>query len=332
MPELRKDPVIGRWVIISTERGRRPSDFLDVIEENKDSISPFSPNNEHMTPPEIYAIRPPGSAPNTPGWTLRVVPNKYPALKVKGQLDRRGEGIYDMINGIGAHEVIIETPDKTKDLGDLEPAAVTDVLRVFKERMLALKKDARLKYVMIFKNKGPAAGATLKHAHSQLIATPIIPKRVLEEIEGAQKYFAIKERCIFCDIISQELKDNIRVVHENKHFIALSPFAARSPFETWILPRGHASHYETIDDASLDSLAAIMKTLLQKLNVALEKPAYNFVIHTAPIQEEASEVYHWHIELLPKLTRIAGFEWGSGFYINPTSPEEAARYLKEIVI
>lgn len=155
---------------------------------------------------------------------------------------------------------------------------------------------------------------------------------MLEEIEGAQKYFAIKERCIFCDIISQELKDNIRVVHENKHFIALSPFAARSPFETWILPRGHASHYETIDDDSLDSLAAIMKTLLQKLNVALEKPAYNFVIHTAPIQEEASEVYHWHIELLPKLTRIAGFEWGSGFYINPTSPEEAARYLKEIVI
>lgn len=332
MPELRKDPIIDRWVIISTERGRRPSDFINIVEEKKDIFSPFSPGNEDMTPPEIFAIRPTEAPPNTPGWNLRVVPNKYPALRVEGHLNRRGEGIYDLMNGIGAHEVIIETPDKDKNLSDLDIPAIQNVFRIYKERILDLKKDIRLKYVMIFKNHGHDAGATLKHSHSQLIATPIIPKLVLEELEGAKSYYDLKERCIFCDIIRQEMKDNIRIVYDEEYFVAISPFAARSPFETWILPKEHFSHYETIDDNRMRHLSLTFKTVMQKLNVALQNPPYNLVLHKAPMQDNAMKHYHWHIEIMPKLTRFAGFEWGTGFYINPTSPEEAAQFLKEIVI
>jgi UDPglucose--hexose-1-phosphate uridylyltransferase len=332
MPELRKDPIIDRWVIISTERGRRPSDFLNIVEERQDAFSPFSSGNEDMTPPEIFAIRADDSPPNSPGWSLRVVPNKYPALRVEGHLNRRGEGMYDMMNGVGAHEVIIETPEKDKNLSDLDIPAIQRVFQVFKERILDLKKDIRLKYVMIFKNHGYAAGATLKHSHSQLIATPIIPKLVLEELEGSKTYFNLKERCIFCDIIRQEIKENSRVVFEEDFFIALEPFAARSPFETWILPKEHFSHFETIDDNRLRHLSIAFKTVMQKLNLALQNPPYNFVLHKAPMQEEAMKHYHWHIEIMPKLTRFAGFEWGTGFYINPTSPEEAAQFLKEIVV
>ncbi len=332
MPELRKDPVLDRWVIISTERGKRPSDFLEKTEEIRDAVSPFSPGNEEMTPPEVYAVRPSGTAPNTEDWTLRVVPNKYPALEIKGDLNRRGEGLYDMMNGVGAHEVIIETPEKDKDLGELSVDQIKDVLLAYKNRILALKKDARLKYVMIYKNKGYSAGATLRHSHSQLIAMPIIPKRIGEELQGAQEYFDLKERCIYCDIIRQETKDNIRIIHEEDQFIAISPFASRFPFETWILPRKHVSHFEEIETVETENLAIILKTILRKINIALQFPSYNIVFHTAPLQMAMSKSYHWHIALMPKLTRIAGFEWGTGFYINPTSPEEAAKYLKEIAI
>jgi UDPglucose--hexose-1-phosphate uridylyltransferase len=260
-----------------------------------------------------------------------LVPNKYPALRVEGQLNRRGEGIYDMMNGVGAHEVIIETPDKEKNLSTLDIPAIQSVFRVFKERILDLKRDVRLKYVMIFKNQGYAAGATLRHSHSQLIATPIIPKLVLEELEGSKTYFNLKERCIFCDIIRQELKEDCRVVYDEDYFIAIAPFAARSPFETWILPKEHFSNFEMIDDNRLRHLSFAFKTVMQKLNLSLQNPPYNFVLHTAPMQEAPVKHYHWHIEIMPKLTRFAGFEWGTGFYINPTSPEEAAQFLKEIV-
>ncbi|NOX37491.1 MAG: galactose-1-phosphate uridylyltransferase [Calditrichaeota bacterium] len=332
MPELRKDPVIGRWVIISTERGRRPSDFVHIREQKRGGFCPFCPGNEDKTPPEIFAIRPPDSPPDTPGWTLRVVPNKYPALRVEGELNRRGEGIYDMMNGVGAHEVIIETPDHQKTLGDLDTTGILETLKVFRERILDLRKDTRLKYVMIFKNHGAEAGASLEHSHSQLIATPIIPKTVIEEMEGAGKYYGFKERCIYCDIIRQELRDGIRLVYEEEQFIAIEPFAPRFPFETWILPKQHASHFENSSDDVLRHLALTLKVVLQKINLALQDPPYNFVLHTSPMQEGPLDHYHWHIEFMPKLTRIAGFEWGTGFYINPTSPEDAAKYLGEIVV
>jgi UDPglucose--hexose-1-phosphate uridylyltransferase len=330
MPELRKDPVIGRWVIIASERGKRPSDFAPVEEKKVDGFCPFCYQNEDKTPPEIFAIRSDGSSKNKPGWSLRVFPNKFPALRVEGQLNRQGDGIYDKMNGVGAHEVIVETPDHLKDFSTMEVSAIRNTFWVFRERVLDLKRDIRLKYALIFKNHGTSAGASLEHSHSQLIATPVIPKRVLEEMEGAKSYHGFKERCVFCDIIHQEIKDNVRVVFEEEFFVAIEPYAPRFPFETWILPKSHASHFENISDDLLPHLSLIIKEVIGRINVALNNPPYNFVIHTTPMQENSLEHYHWHIEFMPKLTRIAGFEWGSGFYINPTSPEEAAQYLREI--
>ncbi|OGB67598.1 MAG: galactose-1-phosphate uridylyltransferase [Caldithrix sp. RBG_13_44_9] len=332
MPELRKDPVIGRWVIISTERGKRPSDFADAEEKKKGGFCPFCYNHENKTPPEIFALRPDQSPRDKPGWTLRVVPNKFPALRVEGQLNRQGEGIYDKMNGVGAHEVIIETPEHFKDLANMEISGVRDVFWIFRERILDLKKDIRLKYVMIFKNHGMSAGASLEHTHSQLIATPIIPKTVVEEMEGAKVYFDYKDRCIFCDIIRQEINDGSRVVYDEEHFIAIEPYAPRFPFETWILPKEHYSHFEFISDEMLNHLAVMMKEVLGRINAALNSPPFNFVIHTFPMQNDSEESYHWHIEFMPKLTRVAGFEWGTGFHINPTSPEDAAQYLKQITL
>lgn len=330
MPELRKDPIIGRWVIISTERGKRPTDFPRTARAKEPKLCPFCPTNEASTPPEVYAVRDNGSAPNSPGWSLRVIPNKFPALKIEGDLNREGEGIFDKMNGVGAHEVIIETPDHMKDLVDLELSQVESVIWAYRERMLDLKKDPRFKYILIFKNQGEAAGASLEHAHSQLIATPILPKRVIEELEGARKYYEYKERCIYCDIIKQELNDNIRVVTHNDMFVAIEPFASRFPFETWIIPRYHDSSFEYIKGEAVTQLAALLKTALKKLSVALNNPPYNLMIHTAPLDNPQQKEYHWHIEIIPKLTKVAGFEWGTGFYINPTIPEDAAKYLKEV--
>lgn len=332
MPELRRDPIIGRWVIISTERGKRPTDFPTVPVGKSTAFCPFCTGNETKTPPEVYSIRAPGTDRDTPGWRVRVVPNKFPALQIEGDLNRQGEGIYDKMNGIGAHEVIIETPDHEKSLGDLDEANFVDVLIAWRERMVDLKRDGRFRYILIFKNHGEAAGASLEHSHTQMIAMPIIPKRVAEEIENSRKYFDFKERCIFCDIVSQEILDDVRVVISNEAFLAIEPFAPRFPFETWILPKTHAAAFEEIDNAGIHLLARILKEILMRLDTALNRPPYNFILHTLPCQGDNRIWYHWHIELMPKLTKVAGFEWGSGFYINPTAPEEACRYLREIAI
>lgn len=333
MPELRKDPVLGRWVIISTERAKRPKDFKSTPEKKVISpkACPFCPGNESATPPEILAYRDQSTAVNTPGWTLRVISNKFPALLVEGDINRRGEGIYDRMNGIGAHEVIIETPDHEQDLADLEIDRFRDVMHAYQERTLDLKNDKRLRYVMIFKNFGAAAGASLEHSHSQLIATPVIPKRVMEEMDGAQRYFEYRERCIFCDIVVQETKDRKRLISENNSFILICPFAPRFPFETWILPRNHVSNFEDSTKENLDDLASILKDCLLRLKKALNTPPYNYVIHTTPITLKGIDFYHYHIEVIPVLTHVAGFEWGTGFYINPTSPEDSAAYLKNIL-
>ncbi|MEO0142013.1 MAG: galactose-1-phosphate uridylyltransferase [candidate division WOR-3 bacterium] len=332
MPELRKDPVVGRWVIISTERAKRPKDFKFAPEEKhiNPQECPFCPGNEGATPPEIYALRE-NSPPNSPGWTLRVIPNKFPALRIEGDLNRRGEGIYDKMNGIGAHEVIIETPDHKLDLADLNAEQFYNLVLTYKLRIADLKKDPRLRYVMIFKNFGVVAGASLEHSHSQLIATPVIPKRVIEEMDGAKRYFEYRDRCIFCDIIAQETKTTKRLVNENNTFIAVCPFAPRFPFEIWIIPRNHISNFEDTPDNELKDLANILKDCLIRLKKALNIPPYNFVIHTTPITLKGIEFYHYHIEIIPVLTRIAGFEWGTGFYINPTAPEESAAYLKNVM-
>jgi UDPglucose--hexose-1-phosphate uridylyltransferase len=330
MPELRKDPIIGRWVIISTERGKRPHDFVVEPEVTKGGFCPFDPGNEHTTPPEVLAYRDPGTAPNTPGWQLRVVNNKFPALAQEGQLDRQGEGMYDKMNGIGAHEVIIESPDHQTTLADIPVDGFIRVLTAYRDRIVTLSEDPRFKYVLIFKNQGRAAGASLEHSHSQLIGLPIVPELVMEELSGGRFYFNYKERCVFCDMIRQELQQRLRVILENDEFLAISPFAPRSPFEIWIMPKTHYSSYVDLKDKSYPLLAELFSETLKRLEKALGKVPYNFMLHSAPIREPELAYYHWHFEIVPKLTLIAGFEWGSGFYINPTPPEDAAQYLREL--
>ncbi len=330
MPELRKDPITQRWVIISTDRAKRPSDFsTSRVEIRGNGICPFCYGNESKTPPEIIAYGGNGRAPNTPGWNVRVVPNKFPALGIEGSLDRQGVGLFDRMNGIGAHEVIIETPDHQSTLATLPHDRFEQVLWAYRDRMNDLKNDHRFRYILVFKNHGEAAGASIEHTHSQLIALAIVPKQVSEEEENARRYFSQKERCIFCDIVRQECAEGSRLVAENEHCVALAPYAPRFPFETWVLPKQHGSAFENEPAAVVSSLADMMRNMLRRLDSVLDHPPYNYVLHTSPVGEERNDHYHWHIEMMPTLTKVAGFEWGTGFYINPTPPEESARFLRE---
>jgi len=329
MPELRRDPIVGRWVIIATERARRPNQFRRA-EEPPGGLCPFCPGHEDKTPPEVYVWGRPAVPPNLPGWQVRVVPNRYPALMIEGQLDREAAGIYDRMNGVGAHEVVIETPEHSRDLSELTDAQVTEVLFAFKARVLDLRNDMRFRYVLIFKNHGSAAGATLEHTHSQLIALPVTPRQVADEIEGARRHHEHRERCIYCDIVGQERKDRSRLVHENEEFVVFEPWAPRSPFETWIVPRRHESNFEAEPKERLAFAAQALRITLAKLMTGLGRPAYNFIVHTNPLRDPSSASYHWHIEVVPALTQVAGFEWGSGFHINPVPPEEAAEFLRKI--
>jgi UDPglucose--hexose-1-phosphate uridylyltransferase len=333
LPELRKDPITGRWVIIATDRAKRPTDFVrEKVQIRGSGFCPFCYGNEGKTPPEIHAYRSDGSAKDGPGWTLRIVPNKFPALGIEGTLNRQGEGLYDKMNGIGAHEVIIETPEHSLTLATMPVRRVEDVLWAYRDRILDLKKDRRFKYILIFKNHGEAAGASLEHTHSQLIALPVVPKRVHEEVDSAKDYYNFKERCIFCDIIRQELEDTVRVIAENQAFITLAPYAPRFPFEMWIVPRVHQSAFEESQKHEFEQLAAMLKDMLMRLDKVLDSPAYNYIIHTSPAPEVSNDYYHWHLEIMPKLTKVAGFEWGTGFYINPTPPEESAKFLREALL
>jgi len=294
------------------------------------AMCPFCPGNESATPPEILAYRQDDSEPNRPGWRLRVIPNKYPVLVVEGDLNREPVGMYDRMHGVGAHEVIIETPEHAHDMVDMTDEEVRDVLWVYRERMADLKRDIRFKYILIFKNHGQAAGASLEHSHSQLIATPIIPKRVAEKIDGARRYYQFKERCVFCDIVRQEVNDQDRIIKDHDAFIAFEPFASRFPFETCIIPKTHQSSFLDMSDWEYLTLARCLRDTLARLKLALNNPAFNFILYTRPTSKEYQEHFHWHIEIIPKLTKVAGFEWGSGFYINPTLPEEAATFLRSI--
>jgi UDPglucose--hexose-1-phosphate uridylyltransferase len=329
LPELRKDPITGRWVIIATDRARRPSDFSrEPVPPPAARFCPFDYGNEGKTPPEILAYRHDGS-PNTPGWRVRVVSNKFPVLGIEGDLNRQGDGMYDKMTGIGAHEVIIETPEHNTNLAEMPERQIEEVLYAFRDRIADLKRDHRFRYILVFKNYGEAAGASLEHPHSQLIALPVIPKSVKEELDGAKLYFDFKERCVYCDMVRQEEASGVRLVIETERFVVLEPYAPRFPFETWIVPRRHESHFEDADQPTLQNLAWVLRATLRKIDRVLEHPAYNFILHSAPVQEQAIPYYHWHFEIIPKLTKVAGFEWGTGFYINPTPPEESAKFLRE---
>ncbi len=332
MSELRRDPIGGRWIIVNTDEPAQPKDYEHESKHDwRQGVCPFCYGNESLTPPEIIAIRDGSTSANTPGWQVRVVPNKFPALQIEGDLERRPLGLYDMSNAIGAHEIIIETPYHHKDLSDLQDSELTSILHIYAQRSLDLERDRRFKYVMIFKNFGPSAGASLEHPHTQIIALPMVPKNVKEEIVGAQKYFEYRERCIFCDMLRQEIEEKERVVVENKYFIAFCPFVSRFPFEVWIMPKKHTSYFCQTPYEEMPHLASLLRMVIAKFKKVFGNPEYNFIIHTSPINSEGTSVdgYHWHLEFMPKLTRVAGFEWGTGFYLVPTPPENAAKFLRE---
>ncbi len=331
MSELRREPVSGRWVIVATERAARPTDFKTSPQIIKSSFCPFCEGNEDKTPSEILAYRDSGAPPDTGGWRVRVVPNKFPALQIEGDQNKCGEGIYDKMSGIGAHEVIIESPRHIQSLTSLDNGNVEEVLLCYRDRLIDLKKDKRFVYGLLFKNVGFAAGASLEHTHTQLIVTPIVPQLVENEMANAKTFYRNRERCLFCDMIQQEVDTNRRIIISTDNFVAFAPFASRFPFEIWILPKKHESHFENLQKIELDELANVLKGALTRLEAALDLPPYNYIIHSAPFNINESESFHWHIEIIPRLTNIAGFEWGTGFYINPMPPEQAAETLRNAI-
>ena len=328
MPELRRDPITHRWSIIATERALRPKDYeLSAMCPNG-QFDPFSAGNEHLTPPEIFAIRPEGSPANSSDWLVRVIPNKYPALRIEGDLEKRPHGLYDRMNGIGAHEVIIESPESDFKLHELDHAHLVQALDTYRERMADLQGDERLKSSLLFRNHGAAAGASVAHGHAQLIALPVVPHHVQELLDGAKRYFQFHDRSVFEDIVRNELTDGTRMVEQNEHFILAAPYASRLPFELIIIPRFQSPRFEATDPTAMGHLATILSSALRRLDEGLGDPSYNFVIQSAPYGYEDVPWYRWHLQITPKLTNVAGFELGTGFYINPTAPEEAAAFLR----
>jgi UDPglucose--hexose-1-phosphate uridylyltransferase len=329
--ELRRDPVTGRWTIIAAERGKRPNDYRlarPSASTAEAEACPFCVGREALTPPEVLAYRPEGSGANAPGWDVRVVPNKFPALEMGLEPGLAVRGMFERMNGVGAHEVIVETPDHATSFAALSNEQIGRVYWACRERVLALKQDPTIEYVIVFKNHGAAAGATREHAHSQLIALPIVPDFVREEVAGALDHFAATNHCVFCDMLRQEREEKSRVIFENDNIVAIAPYASRYPFETWLLPKRHGASFEDAPRPVHDSMAAAVKSVLERMNRALDDPPFNLIVHSAPLREDVAASFHWHMELIPRLSRTAGFEWGTGFYINATAPEEAAAALR----
>jgi len=338
LSELRWDPLKNNWTIMSLDQGRRPQDFWQPHQPPTAQFCPFCWGNESKTPAEIYAHRPGGSAPNQPGWQVRVIPNKVPVLGIEGELDNRAEGLYDRMNGIGAHELIIETPDHETQLADLSIDQITEVLKAYRMRMLDLRNDSRFRYIFIFKNCRIGTAANILHSHSQLIAIPLIPPLVATELDCCRDHYQRKDRCLVCDLVRQEREGKERVISDDGTFLVYAPYASRFPFELMIAPIEHQHDFAAQSDQQLKLLAVALRDALQRIKAVLRDPPYSLILHSAPPMHSRwgrpdywamlPANYHWHIELAPKLTRMTGFEWGSGFHINPTAPEEAAEFLR----
>ncbi len=339
MPELRQDPITGNWVIIATERSKRPSDFQVRPEEKRGGTCPFCKGNEKLTPPEIAAYRKAGTGRDEPGWWIRVVPNKYPALECvpasSGGWYQSEEwlecGFFKSRSGLGAHEVIIESPDHETPLEALDLTQIMEIFRAWRDRHNELISQKPIRYVQIFKNEGAVAGASLEHPHSQAIATPLIPSTVAEELNGSNSYYLERGECPYCKMIRCESEAGVRLISENRQFIAFCPFASRFPFEIMMIPKRHQASFAELDESMIQDFSSIIKDGMSKLSFSLSHPPYNLMLHTAPAGYGEAPYFHWHIEVLPRLSIVAGFEWGTGFFINPTSPETAARYLTEVM-
>jgi len=342
MSELRFDPLQRRWVIIAAGREARPTDFGPLPDTEIETVCPFCEGNEDQTPPEIFADRDEGGSPDSPGWRVRVIPNKFPALGEGGQVELRTVGLYGAMAGVGAHEVIIETPEHSIGLADLNEGQILLVFKTFRRRILALQQDERFRYCILFKNHGAASGASLSHAHTQLVALPIIPETVTTEVAAAGIYFEKEKRCLMCDLIDRDLAARERIIRDDADFLSVTPFASRFPFECRVIPVDHNSAFETISNETLGRLTAAMKDTLLRLKDGLKDPPYNIILHTVPNYgsspgrskdtEMLEMSYHWYFEIVPRLTKLGGFELGTGMNINQMPPEEAARFLREVEV
>jgi UDPglucose--hexose-1-phosphate uridylyltransferase len=333
MSEVRRDIITDTWVIIDTENDVIPK--MPVREAGASSECPFCEGHESRTPSEILAVRDHG-VPNGPGWRLRVIPNINPILKIEGKLEKSGVGVYDMVSGIGANEVIVETPQHIINFFELSEEQVTLVLNVYRQRIEDLHKDKRMRYILIFKNHGPLAGAsTMTHTHSDLIALPATPIRIKQKLNGAQEYYNYKERCLFCDIMQQEIEMGDRLVFQSDAFVVISPYASRFPFEILILPKRHSFSYKEINDSEVRDLAVVLKRVSKTIYDVLDDPPFNLILCDSPnLLPKANywatikSDFHWHIEITPRLYRTTGFELGTGFYINHIAPEKAAGIVR----
>ena len=331
MPEIRQNIISRQWVIIATERARRPDQFRQpelprVSLPAHDPACPFCPGNESKTPPETY--RWPAEGP----WQVRAIPNKFAALSSQGKLVRTHIGLKRTMSGVGIHEVIVETPDHRTPPALMPDEQVEEILRASLRRYHDVLADPRVEQVTLFKNHGAAAGTSLEHPHSQLVGTPIIPSEVRERLETALHFYDDEGQCMFCATLADELEDSTRVVDENEHFAAFVPFAALSPFHLWIYPKRHCASFACIEAAEIRSCARILRRVLRKLYDGLSDPDYNFVVRTAPKESEQVRYYHYYLSIVPRVTKMAGFELGSGMFINVALPEESAHFLRQVPV
>ncbi|HEC79151.1 MAG TPA: HIT domain-containing protein [candidate division WOR-3 bacterium] len=334
MSEVRRDIVTDTWVIIDTENDSIP----EVVREDKAAVAdcPFCEGQERRTPTEIYAVRE-SCEPDGPGWKVRVIPNIKPILKVEGALEKSGVGVYDMVSGVGANEVIVESPRHIPNFFELPREQIKLVLETYRLRIEDLHKDKRLRYILIFKNHGRAAGAsTIDHPHSDLIALPATPIRVKQKLNGAREYYSYKERCLFCDIIQQEIEMADRLIFQSDKFVVIAPYASRFPFEILILPKRHSFSYTLITEEETGDLAMVLKRIFKVMYKVLNDPPYNLIINNSPnllpksnYWKTIKDDFHWHIEITPRLYRRTGFELGTGFYINRFAPEKAAAIFRK---
>jgi UDPglucose--hexose-1-phosphate uridylyltransferase len=333
MPELRHSFATREWVIIATERARRPEDFAhnpEPVKADSTANCPFCPGKENKTPAEILAFREPGSQPNGPGWRVRVTLNAFPALNPIGELKREktNAGFLKM-NGVGIHEVIIESPEHEQIIATMPLSQVEEIYQAYRERYIALAKDNRFEAVILFKNHGRGAGTSLHHPHSQIIATPVMPRALRDRIDIASDYLDQFGSCLICDMMAMERKEGERLILESANFLVFSPFASRLPFETWVVPKQHSSNFETITPELCRELAGVMQKVLQKFNKVLHNPDFNYAVYSAPCHEQGLQYCHWNMKIFPRISNQAGFELGSGMMINSVVPEAAAKFIRE---
>lgn len=328
MSEWRADPVTGQWTIVADDLPLARRDFvLDGVSRPLDTPCPLCEGRELTAGHEIAAVRE-RSAPDGPGWTLRVVPNRVPALRVEAGEGGAHEGLFTHRPGLGAHEVVVETPTHDASWYTMTAEELTRVLTAWRDRIADLRRDGRMRAAVAFKNHGVEAGARLTHSHSQIVALPIVPPAIAEELAAAEAHHASTGTCLFCALLTQERAAGVRVVAESADVVALAPYASRTPFETWLLPVRHGARFDQASAADLVALAALMRQVLDQVGRELERPAFNAVLHSAPFDDATDAVYHWHLELVPRVLRANGLDVGAGLPINPVPPEKAARVLR----